>query len=310
MASPRAVAMRTLRVDAMTAEVVRALGSAGCRSILLKGPSFRRELYDAGSPRPYVDSDLLVSPADLERAGAAVAALGFRMVMDHRDHASVSEPHAQEWERDGRKNLDLHWRIAGVGVPAEDAWETLLAHAVPIAIGGATGETLDRPGLALLVGLHAANHGRARERSLDDLERALERFDAHEWSEAARLAAELGASEAFAAGLRLSEGGSRLAEVLALPAPGSARRRLLHASPPPGSFGLLRILESGTLRERARALRAELLPAPALMRTRDERAARGGAGLAFAYVERVASRAWHLPAAVRAVGRSRRAARG
>ncbi|MFL5782414.1 MAG: nucleotidyltransferase family protein [Thermoleophilaceae bacterium] len=168
MDSPRAVAMRTLRVDALTAEVLRALEDAGCRSILLKGPSFRRELYDAGSPRPYADSDLLVSPADLERAGAAVAALGFRLAAD----------------------------------------------------------------------------------------------------------------------------------ALGLPASGSPRRRLLAASPAPGSFGLLRIVESGTLRERARALRGELLPAPAFMRAR--RAGGPRPGLAGARLPRAPRLARLAPAGRRA----------
>jgi hypothetical protein len=52
--------------DVATAEVVEALRAAGVRSIVLKGPSIARWLYADGQPRPYGDTDLLVSPADLD----------------------------------------------------------------------------------------------------------------------------------------------------------------------------------------------------------------------------------------------------
>ena len=196
----------------------------------------------------------------------------------------MSEPHAQEWERPpGRKNLDLHWRIPGVGVAAEQAWNVLAAQTEPIAVGSAVGESLSRPGLAVLVALHAAHHGRTRRRPLRDLDRALDQIDARTWAEAARLAALLDASEAFAAGLALAPAGERLAGELGLPSVRSPRRRLMAAAQPAGSLGVLRIIEARTVRARARALRAEVLPAPVFMRAASPLARRGRLGLVLAY---------------------------
>jgi hypothetical protein len=52
-------------------------------------------------------------------------------------------------------------------------------------------------------------------------------------------------------------------------------------------------------------LRAEVLPAPAFMRAASPLARRGRLGLVLAYPARALVRAWQLPAAIRAVRRSR-----
>ena len=103
--------------------------------------------------------------------------------------------------------------------------------------------------------LHAAHHGRTYPRPLRDLERALDRLDRETWVAAARLAAELDAVEAFAAGLRLVPAGESLASELDLPAVSSRRRRLMAGDHPAGSDGLLRLMEPAPSRERLRALR-------------------------------------------------------
>src|SRR6187455_2943448 len=68
---------RSLAIDLMTVEVVRALAGAGIAAILLKGPAVLDQLYDPGEHRAYVDCDLLI-PAAAEPAVAAVLRqLGF-----------------------------------------------------------------------------------------------------------------------------------------------------------------------------------------------------------------------------------------
>lgn len=308
-ATVRAVA-RTLRVDAATAEVVRAFQAAGVRSIVLKGASFERELHDPGRRRTYRDTDVLVSPRDLGRAGAELAGLGFELQLDHGAHVGVSEPHAQEWSRDpGRVQVDLHWRVPGVDAPAERAWEVLSRRAVKLMVAGVPAEALDRPGVALLVALHAAHHGRTRAWPLHDLERALAIFDAPTWTSSAELASELDACEALAAGLRLTDAGARLADELRLPAVRTPRRVLSAGRPPDGAHGLLRILDAPR-GGRARAALAELAPAPALLRVTSPLARRGRVGLALAYPARIATRLWRFPAATRAVRHSRSRAPG
>jgi hypothetical protein len=302
----RAVA-RTLRVDAAAAEVLRGLREADCRAILVRGASLERELHEPGRRRTYGDTDVLVQRADLRRAGGVLSGLGYDLVLDHRDHPGVAEPHAQEWTRSPHHDrVDLHWRLPGVNAPPEVAWQAFSVQTVPIHLGGATGETLNRAGVALLVALHAGHHGDLEQRPLRDLDRALEALDRDTGSAASRLAAQLDAGEAFAAGLRLDPAGAELAAELRLPEVASSRRRLMAAGAPPGSLGLLSIVEAPTLRRRVAAFPLRLFPRPDLMRRMSPLARRGRAGLALAYPARLGSRAWRLPAAIRAVRASRR----
>ncbi|HEX8648318.1 MAG TPA: nucleotidyltransferase family protein [Thermoleophilaceae bacterium] len=301
-----ATAARALGIDALTVEVLRALRAAGCRAILLKGLTFRRHLYGDDAARGYGDVDLLVAPADLARAGVTLASLGFEMGLDHGDHPGAPEPHAQEWGRPGGPRVvDLHWRIPGVEATSEHAWDVLAAHTEPMLVGREPAESLRAEGIALMAALHAGYHGRAHAKSLRDLERALERVDRDAWAAAGRLAAELDATQAFAAGVRLTPAGERLAAELGLPEVRSRQRILLAAGQPAGSLGLLRIIERATVRERLRALRYAVLPSRAYMRASSPLAARGPAGLALAYLARAGRRTLQLPAAVRAVRASR-----
>ena len=297
-------AVGRLTVDATTAEVVRALETDGVSPILLKGPALCRAL---DLERSYGDADLLVAPPQLDRAGEVLTRLGFRLTLDHREHAAVADPHAQEWKRGSHDSVDLHWRIAGVEAPPSDAWALLSSRTETIELGRAATRILDATGVALVVGLHAAHHGETLGNPLRDLDRALERIDHDRWREAAALARELQATEAFAAGLRLRPGGAELARELALPATLSPRRRLMASSQPAGALGLLRIADARG--HRLRAIRDELVPAPDYMRALDPRARRGGAGLALAYATRLAARAAGLPRALAAVRAARRGAR-
>src|SRR6266571_2714839 len=78
LASPQVLAIaRALLADATTCEVTTALRAARIRSILLKGPTIARWLYEQVSMRPYVDSDLMVADRDVCTAEEVLAGLGF-----------------------------------------------------------------------------------------------------------------------------------------------------------------------------------------------------------------------------------------
>jgi len=70
-------AAHSLAVDQVTAEVVTALRARAIEPVLLKGPSFADWLYPDGLLRPYVDSDLLVAPAQQDAAAETLRSLGF-----------------------------------------------------------------------------------------------------------------------------------------------------------------------------------------------------------------------------------------
>jgi hypothetical protein len=304
----RSTAVRILAVDATTRDVLRAFQRADIRSVLLKGPALKRELYPDGPLRSYDDTDLLVPPGDLHRAEKLLPGMGFYLRMDQAAHPDrIPEPYAQVWTPvSNGPSVDIHWRLPGTEASGERTWEILTAETKPITIGGAAGEMLASSGIALLVGLHAGHHGADARKPVADLERALEVLGPDVWAKAAGLAGELDGVETFAAGLRLVPAGERIAAELELPTVRSALTRLNAATPPPAAVGLLGIVDPPAGRRRIRALRDAVGPSPDFMRSSFALARRGTIGLALAYVWRGFVRTGQLPAAIRAVRSSRR----
>jgi hypothetical protein len=135
----------------------------------------------------------------------------------------------------------------------------------------------------MLCALHLAAHGLSAK-PLEDLRRALVLLTDVEWETAHALAVELGAQEAFGAGLRFPEAGLELADRLGL-TPALQAHRLLQIDPaaPSSAWTLDTLLAQPSLSGFARSLRRVLAPSPQQMRRHFRLARRGRAGLLLAY---------------------------
>jgi Uncharacterised nucleotidyltransferase len=302
----RAGVMDQLRLDAAAVEAVRALREAAIRPLLFKGPSTARWLYDEAWERPYGDIDLLVAPADHARGGEVIAGLGY---VDYTDFDHAGRVHASQWMRaDKGIAIDLHHRLTGTrGDP--QVFRTLCDSTETIQLGSEQVETLGPDARAVVLALHAAQHGATSTKPLVDLRRGLERLDDHAWRRAAELADRLGATEAFAAGLRILAPGAELAERLGL-GTGASVEVHLRAAGATVALGLMGILEPRTWRSRVVMLRRELVPSRGFMRVWQPLARRGQIGMAAAYAWRPLWLLWKLPAAIRDLQHARRLAGG
>jgi hypothetical protein len=272
--------MWTMAVDAMTVEVMAALRHASVDSILLKGPSIAAWLYDDPAERPYVDSDLLVEPAGLGTATATLEALGFRRAFGPLPHPGMEGAASYPWRR-GALDVDLHQTLPGATADSRQVWKVLRAGCEEQVVAGTATRVLGRPARLAHVALHAAHHGPRVERPIDDVHQALRRASEEEWQEAADVAARIGASRAFAAGLALGRGEQPAAEV-------------------PLAAGLARVSAADGLRARGRILAEELIPSAEFMRWWTPLARRSRRGLAAAYLWRWVYLAVRAPAAVAA----------
>jgi hypothetical protein len=309
--SPSAeIAGANLRVDGATAEVLRAFSLVGVQSILLKGPSVVRWLYDAKDPRSYIDSDLLVRPADVATARHALAHLGFQPNLDERKMPAWWREHAVGWlRRQDGAIVDLHRTLPGIGVHPERVWLTLSANTETIVVGGFPATTLTIPGRAFHVATHAAQHGVGWENVLAELERALSRADAGTWGAAAQLAAELDATAAFATGLRMVPAGRTLASALDLPTAQPVDVALRASTPPPVALGFDQLTRADGWRERLGIMRHKLVPPASFMGAWSPVARQGRLGMARAYASRPFWLLRHAPAGFRAWREARRRAR-
>ncbi len=298
--------LEQLRLDAAAVEVIRALRESGIRPLLFKGPSTARWLYDAAWERGYGDVDLLVAPHEHARAGQLIAGLGYRDYTDF-DHEHEGRVHASQWLRvDQGIAIDLHHRLTGTRGDA-DVFRTLCEGTDTIRLGDENVETLGPDARAVTLALHAAQHGATSTRPLRDLHRGLERLDDDAWRRAAELADRLGATEAFAAGLRIVAPGAEMADRLGL-GTGASVEVHLRAAGATVALGLMGMLDSRSWRSRAVMVRRELVPSQGFMRVWQPLARRGRLGLAAAYAWRPLWLAWKLPAAIRDLRRARRQA--
>jgi hypothetical protein len=294
-------------VDSLTAEVVDGLRESEVQSILLRGPAIARWLYEDETLRPYGDLDLLVAHRDLARAEKVIQALGFRELTVEGVLAHDRPTYAHTWVRAGdRAAIDLHYTLLGVRLPVDEVWGAFAGETEVMPIGGTTVYILDPAGRAVVVTLHAAQHGVQTDQPLDDLARALERLPAQVWDAASSLAARLEATAAFATGLRLLPAGDAVARRLGLPSERSIETTLRATTPPPMALGFEWLAQTSGGRARAALVAGKLFPSVTFMRAWSPLANRGPAGLALAYVWRPIWLALHAGPAFLAWRRARR----
>lgn len=297
-------------VDQVSAAIATHFETHGVPSILLKGAAFEALLYDAEDGRFYRDTDVLIHVEQRARAQQLLTDAGFVRVDRDEDWLGPAPKYAWTFRRmrDGAI-VDLHWQLSGSAAGPEQVWSILRRHVIPLEVGGRLLDVLDAPASALLVALHSAHHGTGRPKTLTDVEHAAERLSRSTWDQARSLAEALGASEPFAAGLRLSAAGDALADSLGLTRPASVEMWLKTHPRTYGAWAMDQLSQMPTFRDRLVAVRRIVLPPRVVMHTFFPLARRGRVGLILAYLLRPLRLAVHAGPALHEFARARRAVR-
>jgi len=248
-----------------------------------------------------------VAPSQADAAAQVLEGLGFR------DPLSRARPHertayAVSFERGGALPacVDLHRTLYWCAQDPEALWREFSRATTTIELDGRRVDVLEDHAQALVVAAHAVQHVHAT-RAREDLRRALARYPPATWVEAVAMARRLEAESVLAAGLRLVEAGTRLAEDLALTDnTASVEIRLRLAGEPRVALGIMRLAETRSIRQRLLLVLGELFPTPQAIRDWAGFAGRGRARLTLAYLYRPVWLAWKLPGAIRAWRRAKR----
>jgi hypothetical protein len=251
-----------------------------------------------------VDADLLVPLGRLGQAEEALSANGLRPLLG-KAALSEHEPHARMFvAEDGAEAIDLHWTVRGAGAAPEVVWKALDRESAPLEVAGLPIPVPGEAARALLVALHAAQHGPQGLVQLDDVARAAERIPLDVWRRAAALAEELEAVQAFAAGLRLAPRGRDLLATLAIRAGPTMDLAIRAQGNVPVARGLLRLSQTSGAGQKLRLLAREIWPTPSFMRSWMPIARRGRWGLAVARAYRPLWLGIHLGPALLALRRA------
>lgn len=293
-------------MDSVCAEVASAFRRTSVDCLILKGPAIANWLYTDGTPRPYMDIDVLVDPLSISIAAEVLLELGFSPPAPA--YTEDVSPHAHAWFRySDERWLDLHYTLWGVGVDSERLWATVWPAREPMPVGGAQIDVLGPAARAMHLALHVAQDHLGRGKKMTDLERGIEQVDDGTWEEAARLADELGAAAAMGAGLRQLRQGVGLAERLNLPAVDRAELLVRAEGSPTGAVAFEWFTRRPGIRGKLTYALAKAFPPPWFLRAWTPVASRWGpVGLVLGYLQRLA---WIIRTTPRAAASWRRARR-
>lgn len=309
-APDRLLAARSLLLEWEAGIAIDRLRSAGVTPILLKGPAIARWLYDEGEVRPYCDVDLLVSPSKFSAAMEILARNGYSHPLAGAAPAEMG-PKERELFGPGGVCIDLHAGLLGVTADLQQSWDVLVRRTMGFRLrGGVDVHVLDVPARTMHLALHAAQNGPVDRKAVNDLRRGIERLGRADWVEAAKLAAQLQAIEAFSAGLRIVPEGTILADELSLPTRMTVELLLRTQSSRQDAIFFERFADTRGLRSKAALVARKVFPTTVLLHANSSFARRGRLGLVCVRLYRPLSLAIRLAPALRAWTRARRTVGG
>jgi hypothetical protein len=139
-------------------QALEALAAAGVRTVALKGPLLGERLYGSGAARLSSDIDLLVLPAELDRAAAALAAIGYRSGAQREARYYREHTHHVILRRAHSPDIELHFRLStgfGVTLPAEPSFARARRY---VTHSGRSSWILAPEDEFLYLAVHAAGH--------------------------------------------------------------------------------------------------------------------------------------------------------
>jgi Uncharacterised nucleotidyltransferase len=163
--------LASLRVLALQREVLEALAAAGIEALVLKGVPLAIDAYGNSTARAPGDIDLLVSPASIEPAVAALESAGFSWYGWRRpedpDRPPVERTAVERFSRlpmlrdvtlaRGSLHVEVHWRLFPNPrlMPVDPAW---LSAPRRVDVQGAELSTLPLEAQWLYLLVHGTNH--------------------------------------------------------------------------------------------------------------------------------------------------------
>lgn len=149
--------VRALRLAGELADVTGILEAAGVASLAYKGPALAIQAYGDASARDCSDLDLVVRREDLDAAGAALVAAGFRDLSGSpAERAAVlRDGHHLRYQR-GDLLVEVHWRFGKSFFGFAEELSGLRERAEALDIRGRRVMALSVPDHLIALAIHAS----------------------------------------------------------------------------------------------------------------------------------------------------------
>lgn len=293
-------------IELLHAEVGYLMRQAGVPTLHIKGPTIALWLYPPGH-RSWGDVDIMVPPDRMDEAMTVLEQHGFTNPFPGVDR-STSTDHSISMRRldpaAGRDEVDVHDRFPGLGIDPARAFETLWARRQPVQMAHISVWFPDLPSRAVITVLNTARTSQA-EKPRRDLQLLVAGHCPVDWQEVIALGRSLEALPGLRAGLELQPAGRRIVAETELQAVRVSVEWKLRLGGAPRTALRLQELTQLSWSQRLSMIGRFIIPAPAIMRMRDPRAARGRLQLGVAYLRRLRDGLRELPKSMNEVRRSR-----
>lgn len=167
-----------------------------------KGPALAALLYGNVTGREYSDIDILIRPADVSRAKAALLNAGFKPALQLRPREEKAYlATGYEYTFHGPKDpnlIEIQWRVLPRFYAIDFDLAGFIRRSRSIPIEGQVIETLSNEDLLLVLCAHAAKHAWSKLSWIRDIA-DLERSTNLDWDKVAKQASELGLRRILAA---------------------------------------------------------------------------------------------------------------
>jgi hypothetical protein len=195
----RALGADSLALTGVLLELVDAFERARIGVLPFKGPTLALQAYRDPGLRTFADLDLLVRPADLDRARTLLLDDGFRPTYPStpaRRALLVRRGSHETFER-GSATVELHWRIASPVSDFRLDYERLWARLGSISIAGRELQALPPDDLLLVLTLHGTKHAWERLAWICDIAELLRARPDLDWDSALSEASRMRCSRAL-----------------------------------------------------------------------------------------------------------------
>lgn len=144
---------RNLTVIAELLDLTERLESAGVRCLAYKGPLIASRAYGNATIRGYTDLDVLVAPADRQRARELLESRGYELQQINHAVAQSVFAHPEKVSP-----IDLHARVTPEFFPVSLPFDDLYARSEPVDVGGRSVRGFSTPDAILVHSIHGAKH--------------------------------------------------------------------------------------------------------------------------------------------------------
>jgi hypothetical protein len=159
-------ARNSLRFVAELSRILECLEKAGVASVPFKGPVLAETVYGDVALRSFSDLDVLVQAADVPRARAALASLGYTpssALSEAEERAYLDSGYEYVFDGPpGQNLLEIQWRILPRFYAVDFELGGFFQRASNAMLGNRAVNTLAREDLLLALAAHAAKHMWAR----------------------------------------------------------------------------------------------------------------------------------------------------